>query len=108
VHFLRKHGGVWTACPGGSLRVFVADAAAVSSYRFGTHTATFHVCSRCGVVPVVTSRIEGRDYAVVSVHAFENVDPALMRQAPVSFDGENEGDRLVRRARNWIGRVEFA
>ena len=31
------------------------------------------MCTACGVVPVVTSRIDGRLYAVVSVNAFENV-----------------------------------
>jgi hypothetical protein len=54
----------------------------------------------------VTSRIAGRVYAVVSVNAFDNVD-AILRRSPASFDGENEGDRLARRQRNWIGDVEF-
>jgi hypothetical protein len=59
------------------------------------------------VVPVVTSEIDGRTYAVVSVRAFENVDPALVQQAEVSFDGEGQGDRLARRQRNWIPDVRF-
>jgi hypothetical protein len=106
--FCVKHGGVWTSCPEGRLRIHIADPAAVSNYAFGTRTATFHVCTRCGVVPVVTSRIDGRDYAVVSVHAFENVAAGLLRPMPASFDGETESERLGRRRRNWIGRVEFA
>ena len=69
--FCTKHGGVWTSCPTGSLKVSVMDRSLVSKYAFGTRTATFHVCSLCGVVPVVTSEIEGRLYAVASVHAFE-------------------------------------
>jgi hypothetical protein len=59
-------------------------------------------------VPVVTSRIDGRLYAVVSVNAFENVEPALLRHAPTTFDGENEQTRLSRRQRNWIPDVKFA
>ena len=105
--FCVKHGGVWTACPDGALRVVVADPARVSNYAFGTKTAQFHVCCDCGAVPVVTSRIEGRLYAVVSVNAFENVDPSLLQRAPATFDGESETDRLARRQRNWIGRVDF-
>jgi hypothetical protein len=58
-------------------------------------------------VPVVTSRIEGRVYAVVSVNAFDNVEAAMLKRSPASFDGESEGDRLARRQRNWIGSVEF-
>lgn len=56
---------------------------------------------------VVTSRIDNRLYAVVSVNAFEGVDPALLRRAPTSFEGENEETRLARRKKNWIGNVEY-
>ena len=58
--FCVKHGGVWTSNPAGALVVEVRDRSLVSAYEFGTRTARFHVCTRCGVVPVVTSRIEGR------------------------------------------------
>jgi hypothetical protein len=105
--FCTKHGGVWTSCPAGSLTVLIRDSAHVSTYAFGTKTADFHVCSRCGVVPVVTSTIDGQVYAVVSVNAFDNVDASLLQRAHVSFDGEGEGDRLARRKRNWIPRVAF-
>lgn len=106
--FCLRHGGVWTSCPGGELTVTVRDAALRSIYAFGTRTADFHVCARCGVVPVVTSTIDGNLYAVVNVNAFEGVDPALLKHAPVSFDGEDEAARLARRRRGWIARVTFA
>ena len=105
--FCRKHGGVWTSNPKGALEVRVQDESQVSNYAFGTKTARFHICSRCGAVPVVTSEIDGKTYAVVSVNAFDNVDAALLRHSSVSFDGEMEGDRLARRARNWIPDVRF-
>ncbi len=105
--FCTKHGGVWTSCPTGSLGVNIAEPLSVSKYAFGTKTATFHICTNCGVVPVVTSKIEGRLYAVVSVHAFEGVDPSLQRLVSATFEGENEQARLARRARNWIGNVEY-
>jgi len=105
--FCMKHGGVWTSCPGGSLKVSVRDRTRVSKYAFGTKTAEFHICSACGIVPVVTSRIDGREYAVVSVNAFEGVDPALVRRAPITFEGESEDARLARRTRNWIGDVQW-
>ena len=105
--FCVKHGGVWTSCPGGVLRVTVADPQAVHRYAFGTGTADFHVCRRCGVVPVVTSRIGGKLYAVVSVNAFEGVDAALLRRASAHFDAESEATRLKRRERHWIADVAF-
>jgi len=105
--FCVKHGGVWTSCPAGSLEITVKDPSAVSKYEFGTKTAQFHICTRCGVVPVVTSEIDGGLYAVVSVLAFEGVDPAMIQRSPASFDGEGEASRLERRKRNWIGDVRF-
>jgi hypothetical protein len=106
--FCTKHGGVWTSNPHGSLKVAVKNPSLVSKYTHGTETADFHVCSKCGVVPFVTSRIDGQLYAVVSVNAFEGVEPSLLRRAPASFGEETEASRLARRKRNWISRVEYA
>lgn len=105
--FCIRHGGVWTSCPSGSLRLRIGRPEHVSRYSFGTKTAEFHICTVCGVAPVVTSLIEGRVYAVVNVNAFEGIDPALLRRAPVSFEGEDEAARLARRKRNWIGDVGY-
>ena len=104
--FCIKHGGVWTSNPSGALKVVVEDPLLVSKYAFGTRTAEFHTCSRCGIVPVVTSRIDDHLYAVVSVNAFEGVDQSLLRRASASFDGEGEDSRLARRRRNWIANVD--
>lgn len=106
--FCVKHGGVWTSNPAGTLSVCVADPALLSNYAFGTRTAEFHVCARCGIVPLVTSRLEGRVYAVVSVNAFEGMDPSIIRREPADFEGEALESRLARRKRNWIANVEYA
>lgn len=106
--FCTAHGGVWTANPQATLQIEITDRTQVSDYEFGTRTAQFHVCARCGVVPLVTSRIGGRLYAVVNVNTFENIDPTLLRRAAASFDGESEDVRLARRQRFWIGNVRFA
>ena len=105
--FCTRHGGVWTACHGGSLRIKVRDRERVSAYEFDTKTAQFHVCAACGVVPVVTSLIDGHLYAVVNVNTFEDVPPQMLRHAPVTFENEAEGERLARRQRNWIADVAF-
>ena len=105
--FCSKHGGVWTSCPTGSLKVAIKNPSLVCEYTFGTGTAQFHVCATCGVVPVVTSRIDGRLHAVVNVHAFTGVEPSLLHAVPATFDGETEPQRLARRQRNWIADVEM-
>ncbi len=106
--FCLKHGGVWTSNPSSTLAVTVDDASLISKYVFGTRTATFHVCSRCGIVPFVTSEIANHLYAVVNVSVLENIDPSWLRHGKASFEGEDLESRLARRQRNWIASVRIA
>lgn len=105
--FCLKHGGVWTSDPGSRLTVGIADASLLSKYAFGSRTAVFYVCSRCGAVPLVTSEIENHRYAVVNVNAFENVDRSRIRRVTANFEGEDVESRLARRQRNWIADVRI-
>ena len=105
--FCRKHGGVYTSHPRGRLAVEIADEERLQRYRFGTGTADFLICRSCGVVPLVTSAIEDRLYAVVNVNTFEGVERAELDEAPTDFEGETTEGRLARRQRNWIPEVSF-
>ena len=80
----------------------------VARYAFGTETANFLVCARCGVAPIVTSQIEGTMFAVVNVNSFDNVERSRIKAQPASFDGEDVSSRLDRRRRNWIADVVLA
>jgi len=51
--------------------------------------------------------IAGRLSAIVTVNTFDGVDASLLRRSSADFDGEGADSRLERRARNWIGRVQF-
>ena len=106
--FCVKHGGVWTSHPKARLAVTVRDRALVSPYAFGTRTATFHVCARCGTVPLVTSEVASHLYAVVNDNVLEDVDASRLRRQAASFEGEDVESRLARRQRNWIADVRFA
>jgi len=77
----------------------------VSKYNFGTKTADFYICSVCGVVPLVLSEIDDRQYAVVNVNTFEDLGRLSLSSSPTNFDGEDTGSRLERRKRNWISDV---
>ncbi len=48
--FSTKHGGTYTSHRDAELAAVVHDEALVSQYRFGTKTAEFYLCSRCGVL----------------------------------------------------------
>ncbi len=99
--FCQKHRGVWTSHPEGLVKLSVGDPARVQRYRFGTGTADFHICTECGVAPIVTSEIDDSEYAVVNVHCFDDVDRADLEESATDFEGESTEDRLARRKRNW-------
>ena len=44
---------------------------------------------------------------MVNVNAFEDLPPALLQRASMSFDGEDEATRLARRVRGWIANVAY-
>ena len=106
--FCVKHGGSWTSHRDSELIAEARDASLVSKYKFGTRTAEFYVCSRCGAVPFVTSEIDDHLYAVVNVNTFEGIDPSSLMRTATNFDGEGTGDRLERRKRNWIPTVRIS
>ena len=106
--FCVKHGGVWTSNPKSRLAVAIRDASLVSKYAFGSRTATFHVCARCGAVPLVTSEIANHLYAVVNVNVLEDVNPSWLRRATADFENEDVKSRLARRERNWIADVRLS
>jgi hypothetical protein len=106
--FCVKHGGVWTSNSKSRLVVAIRDTSLVSKYAFGSRTATFHVCSRCGAVPLVTSEIANHLYAVVNVNVLENVNQSCVHRASADFEGEDVESRLARRRRNWIADVRIA
>lgn len=97
----RKHNASWTSSPGGRFAMAIADETAATRYRFGTGTADFHACKKCGVIPIVTSEIDGARYAVVNSNTFDDVDRSEMTVAQTDFEGEDTDTRLARRQRNW-------
>lgn len=103
--FCTRHGAAWTSKPDGALAVTVREPSRVNHYAFGTETADFHICARCGVVPLVTCRVEGRLYAVVNVNTLDDVDPAMLQHRPASFSEEGATAKLSRRQSNWIANV---
>jgi len=105
--FCVKHGGVWTSHPKSRLAVVIRDRSLVSKYAFGSRTALFHICARCGTVPLVTSEIANRLYAVVNVNALENIEESWLDRAAANFEGEDVESRLARRKRNWIADVRI-
>jgi hypothetical protein len=105
--FCQKHAGAWTSHPDSELLAKIEKPSSISKYNFGTKTADFFVCGRCGVVPFVISEIDSNEYAVVNVNTFKNAGNFSFSSTPTNFDGEGTDDRLERRKRNWIANVQL-
>ena len=105
--FCTKHGASWTSHRDAVLIVRIGEADLLSDYTFGTGTAQFRVCARCGGVPVATSAIDARLYAVVNVNTLEGIPTHALVRAPMHFGDEAPTARLDRRKRTWIPDVRI-
>ena len=103
--FCQTHNGVWTSSPSAKLQVQIHNPTLLTRHTFDTRTAEFLICKQCEDIPVVTSEIDGRLYAVVNVHALHGISPTLLKHFQSDFDGESVEERLSRRRQNWISNV---
>jgi hypothetical protein len=106
--FCTRIDGAWTSHPGAELRIGRARDGAFSRYRFGTNTADFIFCGRCGITLFALCEIEGRTKAVLNTHTLKPGQDFSLDPSDSCFDGESKGARLARRNERWIGRVEIA
>ena len=98
--FCRLHGASWTSDIEGQLRIEV-DRAIGSPYRFGSGSAAFWVCQRCGVTSAVTWESPEGLLGVVRVECLEKRDSLLAHLKQTDFDAENLSTRFTRRLRTW-------
>lgn len=104
--FCLKHRGTYTSHREAELKAVIVDPGLTTKYTFGTKTADFYLCTRCGVLLFAVSRIDEKDYAVVNVNTFEGIDSARFVTRVTNFDGENLDGRLDRRKKTWTPTVE--
>lgn len=99
--FCRAHATRTTSDPHGAVEIRAADWSLVERYRFGTGTAEFLVCRRCGVYIGAVCETAAGMRAVINVNSLDDRARFTQPPAPVDHDGEAVDDRLARRARNW-------
>ncbi|MGO8919908.1 MAG: GFA family protein [Stellaceae bacterium] len=100
--FCRAHGTRTVADPAGLAEVWADDWSLVEPYRFGSATADYLICRRCGVYVAALCETASGLRAVVNVNSLD--DRAAFDRAPSlpDYDGETAEARLARRARNWM------
>ncbi len=103
--FCRAHATRTVSDPAGLFEIWAADWSQVEHYRFGSRTADYLVCRRCGVYIGAVCETAAGTRAVVNTNCLE--DRAAFAQEPVrpDYDGEATEARLARRAANWMPAV---
>ncbi|MBV9862972.1 MAG: aldehyde-activating protein [Alphaproteobacteria bacterium] len=100
--FCRAHSTRTVADQDGLFELWAADWLLVEPYRFGSRTAEYLVCRRCGVYVAAVGETAAGLRAVVNVNSLD--DRAAFTRVPIAMDyeGETEAMRLARRAVNWM------
>ena len=100
--FCRAHGTRTLSDRDGAVDIAAGDWTLVERYRFGSRTADYLVCRRCGVYVGAVCETASGLRAVVNVNCLG--DRAAFTQAPAApdYDGETTDARLDRRAANWM------
>ncbi|MDQ2802075.1 MAG: aldehyde-activating protein [Pseudomonadota bacterium] len=103
--FCRAHVTRTVSDPAGLFQVSADDWSLVVPYRFGSRTADFLVCQRCGVYVGAVCETAGGLRAVVNTNSLDQ--RASFTQIPSAPDHEGEATdaRLARRAANWTPTV---
>ena len=105
--FCVLHGRIATSDRDGELRIAIEAPENVSKFRFGHRTADFYVCRECGMIPVVTSEIDGATRGIADVRMIEGFAWSRSETSRHDFEGEEVNDRLDRRKGYWTGTVIF-
>ena len=99
--FCRRHQGISTSDPAGTVEFTVTDPTLLQRYRFGQRTADFLICKRCGCYIGAVLESEVGTYGIVNLTMLVNAPPDLKEPEPMSYDAESERSRIGRRERRW-------
>ena len=91
--------------PAGKCEIWAADWREVSKYRFGTGTADFLICRRCGIYIGAACETPDGIRAVINTNCLEDRARFTGTPAPTDHDGETVENRMARRAANWTPTV---
>jgi hypothetical protein len=99
--FCRTHAALSTSDPAGSLQFIEHAGGALQRYRFGMKVTDFILCRRCGVYLGAAMRSDGGAFGIINARALLSLAVPLPRPAVMSYDDEQEAERIARRERRW-------
>jgi hypothetical protein len=103
--FCRAHATRTVADTDGLFEIWADDWTQVEPYRFGSRTADYLICKRCGVyIGAVADTVQGTR-AVVNVNALAAHVAFTQPPYEPDYEGETTAARAARRAANWMPTV---
>jgi hypothetical protein len=100
--FCRAHATRTVADPEGLFEVWADDWGMVERYRFGSRTADYLVCRRCGIYIGAVCETDAGLRAVVNINSLAARADFTQPPSAPDYDGETTSARLTRRAANWM------
>ena len=99
--FCRANQTRTTSDPNGAVDIWAKDWSQVERYRFGTATADFLICKRCGIYIGAAAETAAGWRSVTNLNSLDDRALFTNRPTPTDHDGETQENRIARRAVNW-------
>jgi hypothetical protein len=106
--FCRSHGTRTVSDPAGRVDIRASDWSLVERYRFGSRTADYLLCRRCGVYIGAVCETEAGLRAVLNTLCLKDRAAFTQEAIQPDYDAETTAARLSRRAANWMPAVLLA
>jgi hypothetical protein len=100
--FCRSHGTRTVSDPMGQADLRASDWSLVERYRFGSRTADYLLCRRCGVYVGAICETPAGCRAVINTRCLEDRAAFVGEAMHPDYDGEAVEARLARRAASWM------
>jgi hypothetical protein len=100
--FCRSHATRTVSDPVGQADIRAGDWSLVQRYRFGSQTADYLLCRRCGVYVAAVCETAAGARAVVNTLCLRDRAAFTSDAIRPDYDDETTETRLARRAANWM------
>jgi hypothetical protein len=100
--FCRSHGTRTLSDPAGQAELWAADWALVQRYRFGSRTADYLLCARCGVYLGAMCESPSGPRAVINTLCLTERAAFTHPAAATDREDETTATRMARREATWM------
>jgi hypothetical protein len=100
--FCRSHATITVSDPAGQADIRASDWSLVERHRFGSRTADYLLCRRCGVYIGAVCATAAGVRSVINTRCLTDRTAFTQRPIEPDYDAETTAVRLARRAANWM------